>query len=102
MTSPCDEFLKLLEQERAAARKADLDTLLKLQEAKQEVARRIKPGDISQSRLLELADKARSNIWLLRHLVQCLQGAVCANNQTTYTASGERSSPPSSFSRGNV
>jgi hypothetical protein len=102
MTSPCDEFLKLLDEERTAARKADLETLLKLQEAKQEVARRIKPGEVSQRRLLDLADKARSNIWLLRHLVQCLQGAVCADCQTTYTASGERASPTSGFSRGNV
>jgi hypothetical protein len=102
VSSSYDTLFTLLEREREAARRADVDTLLELQEAKRAAIEKIDKSTLSRDRLKQLAEKARSNIWLLRHLVQCLQGAVGEDNAATYTAAGERASPAGGFSRGNA
>jgi hypothetical protein len=101
-SSPYDAFIALLEREREAARRADIDALLQLQEAKRAAVEEIRKSDLPRDRLNHLAEKARANIWLLRHLVHCLQGAIGASDGQTYTADGRCSTVPNGISRGSV
>jgi uncharacterized coiled-coil protein SlyX len=103
MPSNYEALVELLEQERIAARRADMDTLLQLQEVKRQVIQKLARQELPPHQLNELTAKARSNIWLLRHLVQCLGGALGEENSATYTHSaGFHPSPPHGTPRGNV
>jgi hypothetical protein len=99
---PFDELVALLDREREAARRADLDTLVELQEAKRIVVEQISHSELPRDRLAELAEKAHSNIWLLRHLVQCLQGMINEGEEPTYSATGKLPAPGGGSSRGNA
>jgi len=82
---------QLLERERQAALRADIDALSELQPLKQELVaglRASERGEHSQYTIDSLADQARANIGLIRQLVVCLRGALGIESEATYTPAG--------------
>jgi hypothetical protein len=78
-----------LEREHAAAVRADFDALLAVQEDKRALVPSMRQAMLSDEAVEALAAQARANIALMRHLVQCLQGAMGMSSASTYTARGE-------------
>jgi hypothetical protein len=79
-----------LEREHAAALRADFEALLVVQDEKRALVPSMREATLSDEEVETLAVQARANIALMRHLVQCLQGAAGVNNAgATYSARGE-------------
>lgn len=102
MRSEAKEFAVLLDRERDAARKADIDTLLSLQEQKRAVMDQLRALSASPDEIDFLAQSAKANIVLIRYLVQCLRGVVEGGDESVYTASGARLSAPAGRHRGSL
>jgi len=82
----------LLDAERAAALAADVDQLLAIQAEKQRAMSSVlgtHGGTFPQS-ADRLADTARENLLLLRHLVSCLRSLV-GEEEPMYSNAGRRS-----------
>ncbi len=94
------ELNTLLDQERNATVRADVDALIVLQHQKRTALDSILGKSIRDELLDELSRKAQSNIALMRHLVQCLRGPIAHSDAELYTASGGRASEPVGRSHG--
>ncbi|NOY92585.1 MAG: hypothetical protein GXP55_15440 [Deltaproteobacteria bacterium] len=87
MNAPARRFWELLELEREAARRADLDTLIELQAQKKLLVEAMGDQGIELEERDALAETAAENIELLRHLV-ALFGAIAGVGASTYGRGG--------------
>lgn len=96
------ELSELLCQERAAALRADVDALEKIQPNKQDLINLAKEAQVvDRPSYRALADMARSNVALIQRLVtyyRALAGEPSGNN--SYGADGQSAGPPVSHARG--
>jgi hypothetical protein len=81
-------FARILEDERAAALRADLSALSDIQERKLELLPRLREATPDETATRDLIARAQANIGLMRHLMLCLRGCVDAA-EPTYTPKGE-------------
>lgn len=98
MTGELDEFSRLLQQENRALREADVGRLVELQQQKRAALDAMKDRGVDVPD--EVAEAARCNVALMRHLVQCLRGMSAQDPEVTYNAAGQRSPHPEGTSRG--
>lgn len=89
MSEAAQAFAQILERENLAARKADVDALVSLQDEKRALMSRLEQSETPEGVLAELRARAHHNIQLMRHLTQCLQGML-APQGATYNAGGSR------------
>jgi hypothetical protein len=94
------EFSQLLDREREAALRADVEGLAELQESKRHLFDRVRKGELSGEISKELVARAHANIGLIRSLVNCLRGCLGGEPEATYTSKGLRSTAPDGSSRG--
>lgn len=92
---------RLLEHERSAALRADVDALVELQESKHSQFARLTQAHADDDRMDSLREKATANVQLIRHLVACLNGILMPNG-ATYTAQGRHPSSGYGRSRGHL
>lgn len=86
-------FELLLEEERDAARRADIDALVALQERKQAALGELGAAGLSHARIDAIGRRARENVSLMRHLVSLLGATIgIDDNAATYGRAGERRS----------
>lgn len=90
---------RLLELERQAALRADVDALADVQESKRSVLERLTSRDAEHASMPALKLKAAANVQLIRHLVSCLNGMLTPVG-STYTAQGRSPTPSYGRSRG--
>lgn len=86
-------FEALLDAEQQAARRADVDGLLSLQQDKKRLLAELRAAGPQAEVLDALTRRAQANIALMKHLVVCLQGVAEAGNTpaaATYGATGQR------------
>jgi hypothetical protein len=102
VTDPAAEFSQLLELEREAALRADVDELAEIQERKRGLLDRVGRGELKGTVVDDLVTRAQNNIGLIRHLVACLRGCLGAEAEPTYTSKGLRSIAPEGSSRGTL
>jgi hypothetical protein len=88
MSDVAEAFARALDVEREAALKADFDALLRVQEEKRTLLPLLKQS-ADEATVLELSERARKNLRLLRQLVTCVQGALGVEPENTYTAYGQ-------------
>jgi hypothetical protein len=88
MHEAAQAFARALEAERDAARHADFDALLRIQDEKLALMPLIKETATPEV-ARELAELARKNIGLMRHLLACVRGHLGLDAEPTYTARGE-------------
>jgi hypothetical protein len=81
-------FARVLEAERDAAMHADLDALLRLQDEKRALMPLVQ-AQAAPEVARELAERARANLSLMRHLLACLRGYLSLEAEPTYSARGE-------------
>jgi len=96
MDDPVATLDRLLDHERSAALRADVDVLVDIQEHKRAALERLTQADADDPRMVLVRSKAASNVHLIRHLVSCLNGILTPPG-VTYTAHGR--SPPSAYGR---
>ena len=84
-------FAEILDREHDAARRADVGSLLELQDAKREAMKRLRSESLSATEHDSLARHARANIAVIRHLVACMRGLASIGAADTYTPTGQRS-----------
>jgi hypothetical protein len=77
----------LLEEERSAVRRADLERLVALQEEKRAIVREL---ESEHADLDEIRRMARENIALMRHLADMLEVLVTGSSGATYGAYGQK------------
>jgi hypothetical protein len=94
------EFTELLDCEREAALRADVEGLAELQERKRLLFERVRRGELQGEFPRELVERAHANIGLIRSLVACLRGCLGGETEATYTSKGLRSNAPDGSSRG--
>ena len=84
------QLRSLLERERLAVTQADIETLMGLQAMKREALDALaeRGSQIGADTMNELAEFARANIGLMRHLVHCLRGIITGGAESTYTQYG--------------
>ena len=92
MSEAAQAFAQALEEERAAALRADFETLLRVQEDKRALLPLLK-ATAEEAVVNELSERARKNILLLRQLLSCVQGALGISAEATYTAHGQSLNP---------
>lgn len=78
----------LLEEERSAVRRADLERLVSLQEEKRALIRELERGPAEA--LDEVRRLARENIALMKHLADMLEVLVTGTKGATYGAYGQK------------
>lgn len=100
MSEAAAEFSLLLDREREAALRADVEGLAELQEHKRLVLDRVRRGELQGHIPDELIVRAHANIALIRNLVTCLRGCLGGETEATYTSRGLRSTAPDGGSRG--
>jgi hypothetical protein len=88
MHEAAQAFARVLEAEREAATRADLDALLRIQDEKRELMPLVK-AHAAPEVARELAEQARANLGLMRHLLACLRGYLSLDAEPTYSARGE-------------
>jgi hypothetical protein len=88
MQEAAEEFSALLDRERQAALRADVEALAALQEEKRGWLTRVKNGELEGSIAEELIARAHGNVGLIRNLVICLRGVLGGDTEPTYTAKG--------------
>jgi hypothetical protein len=88
MSDAAQAFARALDAEREAAVRADFEALLRIQDEKRALMPLVKATSTPEI-AADLADRARKNIVLLRHLLACLRGSLGLENEPTYTARGE-------------
>lgn len=81
-------FKAALQTERDAARRADFDGLLSVQEEKRALLAQVKASATPED-AAELAELARKNLGLMRHLLSCLRGYLGLEAEPTYGAKGQ-------------
>jgi hypothetical protein len=101
MSEAAQAFARALDEERAAALRADFDALLRVQEEKRALLPELKQG-LAPDIAADLSERARKNLVLLRTLHACVQGYLGIEvEDPTYTAQGQAagysglSAPPS-------
>lgn len=90
MNPEARNFDQLLDHELDAARRADVDTLMRIQADKRIAVERLRAEKNPDGIVAALQEKAKRNIQLITHLVNCLQSLndeVSAKN-ASYTAAG--------------
>jgi len=87
VNAPARRFWELLELEREAARRADLDTLVALQEQKKQLVEAMGDQGIEVEERDAMVQTAAENIDLIRHLV-ALFGALAGVGASTYGRGG--------------
>jgi hypothetical protein len=87
MSDAAQAFARALDEEHAAALRADFDTLLRVQEDKRALLPHLKQG-LAADVATDLQDRARKNLVLLRQLHACVQGSL-GIEERTYTAHGQ-------------
>lgn len=90
MTALAHELARLLDAERQAAVSADVDRLISLQWEKRVVIDQMRAAGEPARPPAELAERARGNLALMRHLVRCLRALAEPDGAATYTAAGAR------------
>jgi hypothetical protein len=101
MSDAAQAFAALLADERQAAIRADFDALLRIQDEKRALLAQLKQH-ASPELVSELAERARTNLGLMRHLVSCLRGHLGIDAEPTYTARGQAASALCRALRGRV
>jgi hypothetical protein len=91
MSEAAQAFARALEAEREAALHADFDALLRIQEEKRALMPLLKEQQTPEA-AAELAEAARKNILLMRHLLACVRGYLGIDQEPTYTAKGQATS----------
>ena len=87
--SPAVAVLRdIFAQERDALRTADIEALVLIQETKKRAVDALYEQGISGEVLSELGLIARSNLKLMRHLLNCLHGIVTSDEGMVYGAKG--------------
>ena len=100
MQDAAAEFSQLLEREREAALRADVEGLVEVQAHKRRLFDRVRSGELLGEIPSELVARAHANIGLIRNLVTCLRGCLGGETEATYTSKGLRSNAPDGSSRG--
>lgn len=100
MNDAAAEFSLLLDREREAALRADVEGLAELQEHKRQLLERVRRGELQGRIPNDLVVRAHANIGLIRSLVTCLRGCLGGETDATYTSRGLRSNAPDGGSRG--
>ena len=88
MQDVAQHFRSLLELEQDAARRADLDELVGVQQKKAAALQALASANLPDAELLEINALAAANVDLMRHLVGCLRGMLQPEPQQGYTARG--------------
>lgn len=89
MNAAAQAFARALEEERRAAVHADFDGLLRVQEEKRSRLSELQAAGVDAETHRLLAEAARQNIQLIRHLFSCVKGYLGAGAEPGYTARGE-------------
>lgn len=82
------ELAQLLEAERDAAIRADVDALVELQVSKRETLDRLVARGAGERELSRLSHRARQNVALMRHMLECMRGLVGIDHAGTYAPDG--------------
>ncbi len=90
MTPAAARLSALLDEEREAARRADLPRLVELQDEKRAAVDALQGAETTEEERAHLALVARENILLLRHLTSLYQALVGGVSEVTYGAQGHR------------
>ena len=92
-----ETFAAILDEEREAARKADVEALVEIQERKRVALKDLRRVDLPAQDAETLAARARENVALMRHLVQLLGATLGVGEPATYGPEGQQLSvlPPS-------
>lgn len=83
-----DELRQLLDAEREAALRADVEGLVALQESKRLALERLAGTKLAAAVADPMGRRARSNLALMRHLVDCLRGVTGTQHNGTYSPDG--------------
>jgi hypothetical protein len=92
MSDAAQALARALIEERRAAVAADFDALLRVQEEKRARLSELQSAGanaVDAATQRELAEAARQNIYLIRHLFACVKGYLGATAEPGYTARGE-------------
>ena len=101
MSDAVQAFKDALETERNAALRADFDTLLSVQEEKRGLLEQVR-ASATPEMAGELAELARKNLGLLRHLLSCVRGYLGLDAEPGYGARGQSIDGPQSSLRGRL
>jgi hypothetical protein len=102
MQEAAQAFARALVEERRAAMQADFDGLLRVQDEKRVCLSQLQAAGIDVATHRELAEAARQNIALIRHLFACVKGYLGADAEPGYTARGEVASASTNHVRGRL
>lgn len=97
--SAAAELAQILDSERAAAARADVDLLIALQDDKRLAIEKLRRTDSPPEIVDPLIEKARRNLGLMRQLVQCLRG-VLGEDSAVYSRDGATKAVPIRHTRG--
>lgn len=89
MHEAAQAFAQALAEERRAALHADFDALVRVQEEKRVLLTSLAQADLDETLKRDLAEAARQNIALIKHLFACVKGYLGAQAEPGYTARGE-------------
>jgi hypothetical protein len=89
MHEAAQAFARALVEERRAAVQADFDALVRVQDEKRARLDELRAVELSAELHRELAEAARQNVQLIRHLFACVKGYLGATAEPGYTARGE-------------
>jgi len=87
VNTPARRLWELLELEREAARRADVEALVTLQEQKRELMQALGEQGVEETERDALAQTSAENIELIRHLVAML-GVLAGVSTSTYGRRG--------------
>ncbi len=73
MNSAARRYLDLLEEEREAARRADVERLVLVQEHKRAMLEPLRAAALAPAEVERIVVRSRANLRLLRHLSECLR-----------------------------
>ncbi|MBI2896541.1 MAG: hypothetical protein HYY06_23485 [Deltaproteobacteria bacterium] len=99
MTSAARELEQVLERERLAAARADVDLLIALQDDKRLAIERLRQSASPPEIVDPLIQRARGNIGLIRQLVHCL-GGILGEDSPVYSRDGATRAAPVRHPRG--
>lgn len=99
MSREAAQLAQILDSERAAAARADVELLIALQDAKRLAIDELRRTDSPPEIVDPLIEKARRNLGLIRQLVQCLRG-VLGEDGPVYSRDGATRAAPIRHTRG--
>lgn len=85
-------FAALLDDEREAAKRADVETLVVVQEQKRAALEALRGDELTADDRSTLQQRAQRNLRLIRQLVRCFEGMLMEPTEGTYDAQGARTS----------